>query len=113
MLRDLQDQAKRMGAALALQNNKTPLGNAMETFKNGNRELAIQLALDVAMQADLVNDTKNRVLARLSLAQFEHEVDRQLYTALSIANQADDRNLISAVKRTMDILGHCVEPKVF
>ena len=61
----------------------------------------------------MANDTKTRVLARLSLAQFDHHPKMQLSIALEIANAADDHNLISAVKRTMDIIGHRLEPKIF
>ena len=78
--------------------------------KYGRAEM---LLLSSVAKADEENDLKQRVLARLALARIPSYQETMINEAYDIAQNSNDMNLITAVKKTMDQLNITIEPKIF
>ena len=91
----------------------SPLEQGISFLRTQNTQRAETLLLSSVAQADLEEDPKSRVLSRLALARLPSYTHAMIEEAMTIAQQSNDMNLITAVKKTMDQLQIKIPPKVF
>ena len=91
----------------------SPLEQGISLLRTQNTQRAETLLLSSVAQADLEGDPKSRVLSRLALARIPAYTTAMIEEAMELAQQSNDMNLITAVKKTMDQLQIVIPPKVF
>ena len=82
-------------------------------LKQGQKTRAENALLSAVVDADTTGSNRSKVLSRLALAQLEEYRVRMLEEAYNIAVDCGDRNLIVAVKKTMEQFNIKLPPKVF
>ena len=92
---------------------KTPLAMGVNLLKQGQKTRAENALLSAVVDADTTGSNRSKVLSRLALAQLEEYRVRMLEEAYNIAVDCGDRNLIVAVKKTMEQFNIKLPPKVF
>ena len=114
-LRTHRDQASAYAAALAIPQStseQSPISLAL-ALADEDPNGAINALTSHLDQLIFENNPKEYILCILALSRVSPEPQPILNDALAWANRADDPNLISAVKRTMDHLGIKAPTKTF
>lgn len=91
----------------------TPLGRALAAMDAGDWEQGESLARAAAEAADAAGDPKERVMARLALARVPGRAEAAIREAARIADESDDRNLVTAVARAARAADVTLAPHVF
>ena len=115
---DLKESIQRLQEQVQVQKTsaetgKSPLEQGISFLRTHNTQRAETLLLSSVAQADLEEDPKPRVLSRLALARIPSYTQAMIEEAMTIAQQSNDMNLLTAVKKTMDQLQIKITPKVF
>jgi hypothetical protein len=116
-LQTLRDQAQSQVTSLVSARPKelpnTLLGRACAALDHGDLVTGEHLADEAWMLARRAGDPREQVLSLLALARLPHRCEIALHTAHTIADEADEPNLVSAVARAARLAGVALTVQVF
>ena len=115
---DAISELRRAVGAKAMQSappqvTETLIGRACAALDDGDQATGEQLALEALAQAQTANDPREQVLALLALARVPGRTETSIRSAADVADQSNDRNLITAVAHAARAAGVVFAPKVF
>ena len=96
-----------------LKHDKSPIGLALSAIEQEDFATALTHARKAILLADAGQQPKQRVIARLTMAKIPEHSGIALQQAQQIADQSDDHNLITAVKKAIDEANLVIQPHVF
>ena len=88
-----------IAAAMAAPLPDTPVGRALTEIDNGNNEEGSRLARQARLLAQSEGNYRDEVLALLALARVPGQEDSAIRAAYLVADESDDKNLVTAVSR--------------
>jgi len=77
----------------------TPIGRAITEMEQGNLEQGARLARQARLLAQSEGNYRDEVLALLALARIPGQEDSAIRAAHEVADESDDKNLVTAVSR--------------
>ena len=93
--------------------SKSSIAMGVNLLQSGKKSQAEHTLLSAVADADEMGSTRSKVLSRLALSRFPQYRQQMLSEAYEIALEADDMNLIVAVKKTMEQFDMLPPSKVF
>ena len=114
-LKELRSQAIAMLSALSAQRHGQPgiVERALTAIETGDFDTGEALADQAHREAIQEDDPKKEILSLLTLAKLPHRSEKAIEIAYERTQEIGDVNLITAVKKAMDALGHKSPPHIF
>ena len=92
---------------------ETLLGQAVAAIDTGDTQQGQTLARQARIEAQAMGNARDEVFSLLALARIEGQEDSAIRAAYSVADDANDKNLVTAVARAAKAAGVTLPKKTF
>jgi len=92
---------------------ETLLGRAVHAMDQGNMDEGVRLARQARIEAQSVANSRDEVFSLLALARIPGQEDSAIRAAHDVADQSNDKNLVTAVSRAAHAAAVPLPKKVF